>query len=92
MSKNEHKRTVSDIQMSVSSMIRTKDTKVLYVMFHDEKRNAEFCLPECKLVRNNGFSDEEISKLVDYVKNEQDTIYGLAKKVNPMKAFLGTDD
>ena len=79
----------SEIRMSVSSMTRTKDSKAVYILFEDGSKNAEITLPECKLVNNKGFSDEEISQLFDYVRNEQDSIYELAKQINPMKAFLG---
>lgn len=79
----------SEIKMSVSTMTRTKDSKAVYVLFEDGKKNAEFALPEGKLVSNSGFSDEEIAQLKDYVENEQDSIFELAKKINPMKAFLG---
>ncbi len=75
--------------MSVSSMTRTKDSKAVYVLFQDGGKSAEIALPECKLVNNKGFSDEELAQLNDYVSNEQDSIYELAKKINPMKAFLG---
>lgn len=70
-------------------MTRTKDSKAVYVLFQDGEKSAEISLPGCSLVNNHGFSDEEISQLADYVKNEQDSIYELAKQVNPMKAFLG---
>ena len=70
-------------------MTRTKDSKAVYVMFEDGAKNAEIALPECKLVSNKGFSDEEISQLMDYAVNEQDSIFELAKGINPMKAFLG---
>ena len=79
----------SEITMSVSSMTRTKDSKAVYVLFQDGDKSAEIAIPECRLVNNKGFSDEEIAQLTDYVQNEQDSIYELAKKVNPMKAFLG---
>ena len=79
----------SEIKMSVSSMTRTKDNKAVYILFEDGTKNAEFCLPEGKLVSNSGFSDEEIAQLKDYVDNEKDSIYELARQVNPMKAFLG---
>ena len=78
----------SEIRMSVSSMTRTKDSKAVYILFEDGKKSAEFCLPEGKLVNSKGFSDEEITRLRDYVQNEQDEIYALAKQVNPMRAFL----
>ncbi len=78
-----------EIRMSVSGMTRTKDSKAVYVMFQDGDKNAEIALPECRLVSNKGFSDEEIAQLTDYVSNEQDSIFELAKGINPMKAFLG---
>ncbi|MBQ6128861.1 MAG: hypothetical protein IKE35_03590 [Lachnospiraceae bacterium] len=77
------------IRMSVSSMTRTKDSKAVYVLFEDGAKSAEITLPELKLVNNKGFSDDEISQLTDYVQNEQDSIYDLAKQIDPMKAFLG---
>ena len=81
----------SEIKMSVSSMTRTKDDKAVFVLFEDGDKNAEISLPACKLVNNKGFSEEEISQLVDYVRNEQDSIYAIAKQINPMKAFLGKE-
>ncbi|MCR5301250.1 MAG: hypothetical protein K6E49_02290 [Lachnospiraceae bacterium] len=78
-----------EIKMSVSSMTRTKDSKAVYVLFEDGAKSAEIALPECKVIRNGGFSEEEIAQLKDYVQNEQDSIYEIAKGINPMKAFLG---
>ena len=78
-----------EIKMSVSAMTRTKDSKAVYVLFEDGSRNAEFALPEGKLVKNNGFSDEEISRLADYVDGERDSIFNVAKTINPMRDFLG---
>ncbi len=75
--------------MSVSSMTRTKDSKAVYVLFQDGVKNAEFSLPGGKMLSNSGFSAEEIDQLKDYVKNEQDSIYALAKTVDPMRAFMG---
>ena len=77
-----------EIRMSVSSMTRNKDNKAVYVLFQDGDKNAEISLPGCSLISNHGFSDEEIAQLTDYVENEQDSIYELAKQINPMKAFL----
>ena len=61
----------------------------VYVLFQDGDKSAEISLPGCSLISNHGFSDEEIAQLTDYVENEQDSIYELAKQINPMKAFLG---
>ena len=77
-----------EIKMSVSPIILTKDKKVLYVQFQDNTRMAEFELPELKVVYNKGFIDEEISQLMDYIKNETEYIYSLSKGVNPVKAMI----
>lgn len=78
-----------EITMSVSSLIRKDGEKALYVLFSGKESSAEFVLPEGKLLQGKGFSEEEIAKLQEYVQNEKDSIYSMAKEVNPMKAFLG---
>lgn len=79
----------TEINMTVSTMTRHGDDKAIYVMFTDGAKSAEFAVPEDRLVRNEGFSDEEIAQLTDYITNEHDSIFAIAKKVNPMKNLLG---
>ena len=79
----------SEIRMSVSSLTRTGDNKAVYVLFQDKGKTAEIALPGSRLVSNSGFSDEEILQLKEYAENEQDSIYELAKQINPMRAFMG---
>ena len=55
----------SEIKMSVSSLIRTEDKKAIYVMFEDGNKMAEITLPDLNVVRNNGFTEEEIRQLKD---------------------------
>ena len=79
----------NEIKMSVSSLTRTWDKKAVYVLFQDGDKSAEYSLPGCGLVRNKGFSDAELKSLKEYVDNEQDSIYAMAKGVNPIKALMG---
>lgn len=79
----------SEVRMSVSSMTRNEDQKGVYVLFTDNDKTAEFVVPECKIICNKGFDEEELKQLSDYVKNEQDYIFSLAKTVNPLRAFMG---
>jgi len=79
----------SEINMNVSSFFRKDGEKAIYVMFSDGDKSAEFVLPEGKLINNSGFAGEDVDQLLDYVINEKDKIYEIAKKVNPMKGFLG---
>lgn len=79
----------SEVRMSVSSMTRKDDKKGVYVLFTDGDKSAEFVIPEVKVISNKGFDEEEMNQLRDYVENQQDYIFSLAKTVNPMKAFMG---
>ncbi|MBR4344045.1 MAG: DUF4160 domain-containing protein [Lachnospiraceae bacterium] len=79
----------SEIKMSVSSMTRAGDKKAVYVLFQDGNKSAEYSLPGCSLMRNKGFSETELKSLKEYVDNEQDSIYAMAKSVNPIRALMG---
>ena len=79
----------SEIKMSVSSMTRSGDKKAVYVLFQDGDKSAEYSLPGCDLIRNKGFSEDELKSLKEYMDNEQDSIYAMAKGVNPIKALMG---
>ena len=48
-----------DIMMNVSSVVSKEGSKKIYVLFTDNEKTAEFVLPECKLLNNSGFSEEE---------------------------------
>ena len=79
----------SEIKMSVSSMTRSGDKKGVYVLFTDGNSSAEFTIPECKLLHNNGFGEEELRQLKEYVENQQDYLFSLAKEIKPIRGFLG---
>lgn len=79
----------SEIRMSVSSMTRLGDKKGVYVLFADENSSAEFIVPDCKLINSNGFDEEELKQLKEYLENEQDYIFSLAKGIDPIRSFLG---
>lgn len=74
--------------MTVSGITRTKENKAVYVLFTENDKTVEISLPGCKVISNNGFTTEELKEFVKYVDNEQDTIYAMAKDVNPFKAMM----
>lgn len=92
ISTNEEHQSMNDsIRMNVSSMTRHQDNKAIYVLFTDEDKTAEFTLPGCNLISNKGFNMQEIAQLKEYVDNEQDKIFSMAKTVNPARAFIGQE-
>ena len=79
----------SEIKMSVSSMTRLGDKKGAYVLFTDVNSSAEFMIPGGKLLHHKGFGEDELRQLKEYVENEQDYLFNLAKEINPIRGFLG---
>ena len=78
-----------NINMSVSAPVMKGDKKLVYVMFSEEGKSAEFEAPGAQLVKNAGFSTEDIEILQDFIKNNWEKIFDMAKEIDPMTAFLG---
>ena len=78
-----------EMKMTVSEIFRTESgDKYVFVKFEDGKRFAEGKVPDCKITKQEGFTDAEVILLEQYMKNEQTTIFDEARKVNVMRAFL----
>ena len=78
-----------EMNMTVSEIFRTdKGDKYVFVKFEDGKKFAEGKVPDCKITKQEGFTDAEVILLEQYMKNEQATIFDVARKVNVMRAFL----
>ena len=89
LSKKQKEPISTTVKMSISSVINKDNEKKIYVLFQDGKKMAELVAPTGKIMSNMGFSEDEIEKLTNYVKEESEYIASIAKNVSPMKAFLG---
>ena len=76
------------MNMQVSGVCSRGDEKVAYVLFEEETRSAEGVIPECKIVRNKGFSDEEVSRLEEYMKENLGMLKRHAVGINPITALM----
>ncbi|MBR5408019.1 MAG: hypothetical protein IK111_10365 [Lachnospiraceae bacterium] len=77
------------MNMLVSGLVGTGEHKRICVYFSDKDKNAEGSIPDCKITVNNGFTNDEIAEIEEYLKENKDHIIEEARKVNPMKSFLG---
>ena len=77
-----------EVEMSFSGILGDKNKHVA-VSFSYGDKYAEGEIPACKIKKNKGFSREEVESLEDYLLKNQDDIFNRAKKINPMRAFLG---
>ena len=73
----------------ISGFVGKDNNKKVYVYFTQDNKNAEGELPACRIFNNNGFSDSEVEELRSYLADNKEDIINEARKINPMRAFLG---
>ena len=77
-----------ELRMTISGIVPKEGRKHIYVVFEDGSRRAEGSVPDCVIEKNPGFSEEEVSMLELYMKQNLDMIREHAKLINPIKAFM----
>ena len=76
------------IKMSVSPVLSKDGQRYAFVSFEDGERVAEGRIPECKLVSNKGFSEEEAARLEEYMKEELAQLKRMAASIRVIDAFM----
>ncbi len=88
------------LHMTVSPVCTKGEEKYAFVTFSDQEnpwagtgdspsnRVAEGRIPEGKIIRNTGFSGEEVQQLEDYMKKELTRLKKMAAGVNVLRAFM----
>jgi len=80
-----------ELNMTVSPVISKDGRQFAYVSFTDATRSAEGEIPECVIVKNQGFTVEEVHQLEDYMRANRTELKKLASSVNVMNAFMEDD-
>ena len=76
-----------EVKMSVSPVCTKNEQQYAFVSFSDEKRTAEGKIPECKIISNQGFTEEEIIQLEDYMRRELRTLNKMAAGIRLIYAL-----
>ncbi len=79
------KNMADDIKMLVSAMIKKDQKAFTRVSFVRGKDWAEGIVPDAVIEKSEGFNEEELMQLTDYLAREKDMILEQAKGVNPIK-------
>ena len=77
------------LNMTVSPVCNRNGEKVAYVSFTDGSRTAEGEIPVCKITKNNGFHENEVEQLENYMKRELTSLKKMAAHINVFDVFLG---
>lgn len=80
---------MEELKTLVSGILKKDGRRIARISFMRGEEYAEFILPDGILDSRKGFSEEEILKLQDYVREEKDSLMEKAKGVNVMKNWMG---
>ncbi len=80
---------MEDMETFISGILTKEGRKFARVSFMRGEEYAEFIVPDGVLDKRKGFSEDEITKLFHYVRENRDDILKRAKEVNPLKNWLG---
>lgn len=78
----------SRVKIQVSPVCYRDGKQYAFVSFSDGEKSAEGRIPECELIRNEGFSQEEGQKLQDYMKRELSMLKKMAAGTDVLKALM----
>lgn len=77
------------MQSYISCILTKEGRKFARISFMRGEEYAEFIVPDAVLDKREGFSEEEITDLYKYVRENRDDIFAKAKEINPLKNWLG---
>ena len=79
-----------ELNMSVSAVCRNEHgDKYAFVTFSDGVRTAEGKIPDCKIIKNDGFAEIEVQQLEKYLKEHLTELKKTAASIDIFSAFKG---
>ena len=79
-----------ELNMSVSAVCRNEQgDKYAFVTFNDGVRTAEGKIPDCKIIKNDGFAEIEVKELERYMADHLSELKKMAAGVDIFAAFKG---
>lgn len=76
-----------ELNMSVSPICVKDGKKYAYIMFSDKVRTAEGIIPDCRIIKNNGFLESEVNQLEAYMERSLPELKKLAAGQNAFNAM-----
>lgn len=79
---------MDEVKMLISCVVAKGDRKMVRVSFLREKDYAEGILPDGMIEKSQGFTEEEVQKLENYMRANRRDILCRAKEINPLRNWL----
>ena len=79
---------MDELTMSISGICRKDGKKCAYITFTDGKRTAEGIIPDCKIISQSGFTEDEVAGLALYMQMNLDALKKQAASISPLRAMM----
>ncbi|MCI8528219.1 MAG: hypothetical protein HFH82_03550 [Lachnospiraceae bacterium] len=79
---------MDEVKMLVSGYVVKDKKRIVRISFLRGEDYAEGILPEGMIDKSQGFADEEIRKLENFLRVNREEILGEARKVNPIRSWM----
>ena len=77
-----------EVTLTHSGILVKNGKRHVSVRFERGRDIAEASLPECRVTKNQGFSEEEVSGLESFLAEKNDEIFAKAKEINHIKNWF----
>lgn len=76
------------MEILVSGVSKKGEKRIAYVMFQEGECVAEAIIPDCQVISNKGFSEQEICQCEQYLRENLVMLKNQAAQINPIKAMM----
>ena len=80
---------MDEVTLNLSGVVEKDGQKIAYVRFSRGDDFAEGYIPDCIFTKVQGFTDDEVSMLTDYLRANLTELKKRAARINPLTAIMG---
>ena len=80
---------MDEVTLNLSGVVEKDGQKIAYVRFSRGDDFAEGYIPDCIFTKVQGFTDDEVSMLTDYLRANLTGLKKRATGINPLTAIMG---
>ena len=83
---------MDEVTLNLSGVVEKDGQKIAYVRFSRGDDFAEGYIPDCIFIKVQGFTDDEVSMLTDYLRANLTELQKRAAGINPLTAIMGRSE
>ena len=80
---------MNDITLDISGVVEKDGKKIAHIRFSRGEDYAEGYIPDCVITKSEGFTEDEVLNLIDYLKANLTDLKKRAARINPLTGLMG---